>query len=120
MGAMKLAARKLALLCGATLFSLGLAECGFRIHLARDSKEADETWRDQLHRMNSTIYRRSDDPALVYEPAPNTSVPMPYGPASFGAQSMRAPSPCLSSAGPSKPERSSSFLSLGLLPCTQP
>ena len=86
---MKTAARKLALACVATLVSLSLAECGFRVYLARESKGSDESWRDELHRMNATLYRRSDDPALVYEPAPNTSVPMPYGPAAFDAQAMR-------------------------------
>ncbi len=86
---MKLAARKLALFCGATVLSLALAECAFRVYRARESKGSDDAWRNQLHRMNATIYRRSDDPTLVYEPAPNTSVPMPYGPASFDGQSMR-------------------------------
>lgn len=85
----KSAARKLALLCGATLVSLALAEGAFRVYLAREAKGSDEGWREALHAMNSTIYRRSDDPALVYEPAPNTSVPMPYGPAAFDSQSMR-------------------------------
>lgn len=86
---MKLAARRLALMCGATLFSLAVAECGFRVYLARESKQSDDSWRNDLRRMNATIYRRSDDPTLVYEPAPNTSVPMPYGTAAFNGQSMR-------------------------------
>ncbi|HEY1954145.1 MAG TPA: GDSL-type esterase/lipase family protein [Polyangiaceae bacterium] len=83
------AARKLVLTCAATLFSLALAECGFRVYLARAAKDSDESWRKELHAMNATIYRRSDDPTLVYEPAPSTSVSMPYGTASFDDQSMR-------------------------------
>lgn len=86
---MKLAARKLALACAATVLSLALAECAFRVHLAREAKDSDESWRNDLRKMNATIYRRSDDPALVYEPVPNASVTMPYGPAAFDAQSMR-------------------------------
>ena len=86
---MRPAARKVTLAFGATLLSLALAECGFRVYLARQSKDSDEGWRDHLRAMNATIYRRSDDPTLVYEPAPSTSVPMPYGSASFDAQSMR-------------------------------
>jgi lysophospholipase L1-like esterase len=39
--------------------------------------------------MNRTIYRRSTIPGLVYEPNPNTWVPMPYGPAGFNAGAMR-------------------------------
>jgi len=86
---MKQAARKLLLMCGATIVSLGLAECAFRIHLAREAKGSDDAWRDDLRKMNATIYRRSEDAALVYEPVPNATVAMPYGPAGFSAQSMR-------------------------------
>ncbi len=39
--------------------------------------------------MNRTIYRRADDPALVYEPNPGASVPMSYGDAGFNAAGMR-------------------------------
>lgn len=86
---MKQAARKLSLMAGATILSLGLAECAFRIHLAREAKGSDDAWRDNLRKMNGTIYRRSDDATLVYEPVPNATVSMPYGAAGFGAQSMR-------------------------------
>ncbi len=86
---MKPAARKLALACAATLVSLSLAECVFRAYVARESKRSDESWRDELRKMNATLYRRSGDPMLVYEPAPNSSMPMPYGPAAFDSQSMR-------------------------------
>jgi lysophospholipase L1-like esterase len=86
---MKQAARKLALMCGATFLSLALAECAFRVHLAREAKGSDDSWRDDMRKMNGTIYRRSEDATLVYEPVPNATVAMPYGPAGFSAQSMR-------------------------------
>jgi len=76
-------------MCGATILSLGLAECAFRVHLARESKGSDDTWRDNLRKMNGTIYRRSEDAILIYEPTPSASVSMPYGSAGFSAQSMR-------------------------------
>ena len=76
-------------MCGATILSLGLAECAFRIHLSREAKGSDDAWRDNLRKMNATIYRRSDDATLVYEPVPDATVSMPYGPAGFNAQSMR-------------------------------
>ncbi|HEX4514262.1 MAG TPA: GDSL-type esterase/lipase family protein [Polyangiaceae bacterium] len=86
---MKPAARKLALMCGATVLSLAFAECAFRVHLAREEKGSDDAWRDNLRKMNATIYARSDDATLIYEPEPNSSVSMPYGVAGFSAQSMR-------------------------------
>lgn len=39
--------------------------------------------------MNETIYRRSDDANLVYEPTPSSQVEMEYGTAGFNAGSMR-------------------------------
>ncbi len=86
---MKQGARKLALALGATVLSLALAECAFRVHLARESANSDDAWRENLRKMNGTIYRRSDDAALVYEPVPSSSVQMPYGTAGFNARSMR-------------------------------
>ncbi len=86
---MKPAARKLVLMCTATALSLALAECAFRIHLAHEAKGSDDAWRNDMRKMNATIYARSDDATLIYEPAPNSSVPMAYGAAGFSAQSMR-------------------------------
>jgi lysophospholipase L1-like esterase len=86
---MKRRGSKVALMCGATIVSVALAECAFRIHLAREEKGSDDSWRDNLRKMNGAIYRRSEDAALVYEPVPNATVSMPYGPAGFDAQSMR-------------------------------
>jgi lysophospholipase L1-like esterase len=86
---MKPAARKLVLMCGATVVSLALAECAFRIHLAHEAKGSDDAWRDDMRKMNRAIYARSDDATLIYEPVPNASVSMAYGAAGFSAQSMR-------------------------------
>lgn len=82
-------ARKFALMIGATVLSLGLAECAFREYQAREAKSYDDSWHADMKKMNGTIYRRSDDATLVYEPVPNASVQMPYGSAGFNAQSMR-------------------------------
>ncbi|MEI8256387.1 MAG: hypothetical protein WCJ30_12005, partial [Deltaproteobacteria bacterium] len=76
----------------ATVASLGAGECALRTHerVQQRQKGADDsTWRDRVRAMNRTIYRRSDDPRLVYEPTPSSSVPMPYGPAGFNAGAMR-------------------------------
>ncbi|CAN5582015.1 hypothetical protein BH09MYX1_BH09MYX1_48210 [soil metagenome] len=86
---MKAIARKLALTFGATLISLSLAECAFRANQSREAKSYDDAWHDQMRKMNGTLYRRSDDATLVYEPVPNASVEMTYGSAGFSAQSMR-------------------------------
>ena len=86
---MKQAARKLALMCGATVLSIALAECAFRIRLSREDQRSDDAWRNDMRKMNATIYERASDATLIYEPAPNASVAMPYGPAGFSAQSMR-------------------------------
>ncbi len=76
----------------ATALSLGAGECGLRAweRIERSHKGADdETWRERVRMMNRTIYRRSDDARLVYEPTPSSSVSMPYGPAGFNAGAMR-------------------------------
>ncbi len=85
-------ATRLALTLAATALSLGLGECGLRLyerHERAHQGTGDDAWRDRIRRMNRTIYRRSDDPRLVYEPTPSTWVPMPYGPAGFNAGAMR-------------------------------
>ena len=86
---MKLEARKLALMFGATVLSLALAECAFRVHLAHEARGSDDAWRENLRKMNGAIYRRSEDATLVYEPVPGASMSMPYGSAAFTTQSMR-------------------------------
>ncbi len=75
----------------ATLLALGAGELALRLldHCTHAGRPADDAWRARIHRMNATIYRRSDDPALVYEPVPGASVPMPYGVAGFNRSGMR-------------------------------
>ena len=72
--------------------AFALGECGLRGYERFEHSHRgadDDAWRDRVRRMNRTIYRRSDDPRLIYEPNPSTSVPMPYGPAGFNAGAMR-------------------------------
>lgn len=77
-----------------TLVSIAIAilsaEALFRVRLAaEDAPGSDDDWRARYRRMNETIYRRSDDPELVYEPTPSSSVEMEYGLAGFNAAGMR-------------------------------
>lgn len=81
--------RKLALATGATIIALALAECAFRAEQSREGKSYDDAWHAEMKAMNGTIYRRSDDATLVYEPVPGASVQMSYGAAGFNSQSMR-------------------------------
>lgn len=76
------------------LFSLGLSlvagEFALRwIEDTADDPGSDDDWYVRYRRMNETIYQRSDDPVLVYEPVPGASVPMEYGPARFDEGAMR-------------------------------
>lgn len=81
---------RVALAVVSTLVSLGVAEGVFRWHRSRRPAPADDAaWRDRVRRMNRTIYRRSDDPGLVNEPAPGQHVEMPYGTAGFNRDAMR-------------------------------
>jgi lysophospholipase L1-like esterase len=82
---------RLSLLLGSTAVAWLAAEGVYRRVRAREARHAtdDGAWRERVRRMNRTIYRRSDDPALVYEPAPGRGVAMPYGVAGFNAAGMR-------------------------------
>jgi lysophospholipase L1-like esterase len=83
-------AARLALVVGSTLVSLAAAEGVYRWHTAAEPAPTDDpAWRAQIRAMNRTIYRRSADPALVYEPNPGASVAMPYGEAGFNREGMR-------------------------------
>jgi lysophospholipase L1-like esterase len=73
-----------------TLVSLGLAEGVYRLRQSGAPAPTDDPeWRARIRAMNATLYRRSDDPALVYEPNPGASVPMSYGAAAFNLAGMR-------------------------------
>jgi hypothetical protein len=82
---------RIALLAASSIVSLLLAEVAFRVIVRRQQHDdrTDDAWRRALRRMNRTIYRRSDDPTLVYEPAPGASIAMPYGEAGFNHAGMR-------------------------------
>lgn len=82
---------RIGLVLGSTLLSLVLAEVAYRCASAErpDDGQADDAWRQRISRMNRTIYRRSADARLVYEPRPGSSVEMEYGPAGFNAAGMR-------------------------------
>lgn len=71
--------------------ALAGAEVAYRVRLAADDAPdgGDDGWRQRYRRMNETLYRRSDDPELVYEPVPGSAVEMEYGRAAFNAAGMR-------------------------------
>ena len=108
-------AGRLALLAASTLFSLVAVELAYRALTRRRASGApddDGGWYQRTSRMNRTIYRRSDDAALVYEPAPGASVEMHYGPAGFNQAGLRddretapTPDPARPRPGPLSPPR---------------
>nr|MDQ3035267.1 GDSL-type esterase/lipase family protein [Myxococcota bacterium] len=71
--------------------ALGGAEAIYRARVAHDDAPdgGDDDWRRRYRHMNETIYRRSGDPELVYEPVPSSAVEMEYGRAAFNAAGMR-------------------------------
>ncbi len=75
---------------GSTLLSLGAAEGVYRWQQAEEPAPPDDpAWRAQIRAMNRTLYRRSADPILVYEPNPGARVAMSYGDAGFNLAGMR-------------------------------
>lgn len=86
----KLAGR-VALVLGSLVLSIAAAEGLYRARLAAEAAPdgGDDDWYVRYRRMNETLYRRSDDPELVYEPVPSSSVEMEYGTAAFNAAGMR-------------------------------
>ena len=90
MASYRTALARLALALSSTLVSLAGAELLYRRVRAREAPASDDgAWRERVRRMNRTIYRRSGEPALVYEPNPGASVEMPYGAAGFNRAAMR-------------------------------
>lgn len=85
---MKKALGRAALAIAGVLLAIAMAEAFFRLQ-PRAAYEDDGEWRERYRRMNETIYRRSDDPVLVYEPVPGSSVEMEYGVAGFNSAGMR-------------------------------
>ncbi len=84
--------KKLALVFVSLGLSFAAAEGIYRYATAPDPDAPDGfdyEWRERYIQMNETIYRRSEDPHLVYEPTPSSAVEMEYGTAGFNAQSMR-------------------------------
>lgn len=84
-------AGRAALLLGSTALALLVAEGAYRWSLGGPAEQprGDDGWRARYKRMNETIYRRSADPELVYEPRPKSVVEMEYGPAGFNSAGMR-------------------------------
>jgi len=82
---------RVALMLTSIAIAVGGAELAYRARLASaDAPDGgDDGWRERYQRMNDTLYRRSDDPELVYEPVPGSSVEMEYGTAAFNAAGLR-------------------------------
>lgn len=82
---------RLGLVAASTGLSLLVGEAAYRAYARRNehTSDGDRPWRQRISRMNATIYRRSDDPGLIYEPRPGSSVAMPYGAAGFNGAGMR-------------------------------
>lgn len=82
---------RVGLLAVSTVVSVLAGEVAYRAYSrgSGHTADGDRPWRQRISRMNATIYRRSDDPRLIYEPRPASSVEMPYGAAGFNAAGMR-------------------------------
>ena len=85
------AAARIALALVSLALALGLAEGAFRWReAATDAPGSDDDgWYERYRAMNRTIYRRSENPQLIYEPTPGASVEMEYGTAGFNSAGMR-------------------------------
>ncbi len=83
-------AARLLLSLASIAIALGAAEALFRMKSAAEDAPGDDGgWYERYRRMNETLYRRSEDPELIYEPVPGASVEMEYGVAAFDAAGMR-------------------------------
>ncbi len=77
------------------LASLSIALAGaegvYRLRMSEDGAPdpGDDDWYVRYRRLNDTLYRRSDDAELIYEPVPSSELEMEYGPAAFNAASLR-------------------------------
>lgn len=82
---------RIGLIAASLVIALVVAEIGYRISrgMGAAPKGDDEEWRNRYRHMNETLYRRSADPQLIYEPTPSSSVAMEYGEAAFNAAGMR-------------------------------
>lgn len=69
--------------------SLACAEGVYRWRSAASPDGGDDDWYTRYRQMNETIYQRSSDAELLYEPTPSSSVEMEYGPAGFNARGLR-------------------------------
>lgn len=69
--------------------SLAAAEGLYRWRSASSPDGGDDGWYTRYRHMNETIYQRSSDAALLYEPTPSSAVEMEYGMAGFNAQGLR-------------------------------
>lgn len=80
-----------ALVLASIALAIGGAELAYRARLAAEDAPdgGDDGWRERYRRMNETIYRRSDDPELVYEPTPGSAIEMEYGRAAFNSVGLR-------------------------------
>ena len=84
------AAARVVLSAFGLVLAVGLAEVGFRASQRQDAVPGDDGgWYERYRRLNRTIYQRSADPGLIYEPAPGSSVDMEYGVARFNADGIR-------------------------------
>jgi lysophospholipase L1-like esterase len=83
----KLAGRAL-LVFASVAIAIGIGEIAVRAAHGEEPG-GDDSWYVRYRRMNETLYRRSDDPELVYEPRPSSAVEMEYGRAAFNGASMR-------------------------------
>ncbi len=74
---------------GSLALSLAAAEGAYRWRSASVPDGGDDDWYTRYRHMNETIYSRSSDPALIYQPTPSSAVEMEYGVAGFNAASLR-------------------------------
>jgi lysophospholipase L1-like esterase len=82
---------RLALAGLSLVLALGCGEGAFRAWLGASQQEArsDDDWRRRITEMNRTLYRRSQDPALIYEPNPGSSYDMGGWQAAFNQAGVR-------------------------------
>jgi lysophospholipase L1-like esterase len=81
---------RVALVLASLCFALAGAEGVYRVRSDASTPGAgDDDWYVRYRRLNETLYRRSADAELIYEPVPSSTLEMEYGTAAFNARGLR-------------------------------
>lgn len=91
MGTKGRVAGRILLVLASLSIALAGAEGVYRVRTSREGAPdaGDDDWYVRYRRLNETLYRRSADAELIYEPVPSSQLEMEYGTAAFNARGLR-------------------------------